>query len=106
LGIKSPSRVAWAIGANFGQSTGGGVLSALPAVGRAVDAVAGRMAGIRPVPGQPMAGLGAGLAAAPQQINHFHLDNAIDPIRVGQEIQRVLLNLKRTNGGSTGLDLG
>lgn len=106
LGIKSPSRVAHGIGLNFGQGLSGGTRASLPLVGRAVDAVAERMAGIRPIPGQPMAGLGAGPAAVPQQINHFHLDNAIDPIRVGQEIQRVLLGLKRTNGGSTGLDLG
>lgn len=106
LGIQSPSRVAWAIGANFGQATGGGVLSALPVVGRAVDAVAERMAGIRPMPGQPVAGLGAGPAAAPSINATITITDAMDPVRVGQEVQRVLLNLKRVQGVNVQLGVG
>ncbi|MFE1272063.1 hypothetical protein [Streptomyces sp. NPDC058758] len=106
LGIRSPSRVAWAIGANFGQSTGSGVLSALPAVGRAVDAVAERMAGIRPMPGQPVAGIGAGVAAGPSIIANITITDAMDPVRVGHEVQRVLLHLKRTQGINVSLGVG
>ncbi|MER6098336.1 hypothetical protein ABT154_21260 [Streptomyces sp. NPDC001728] len=105
LGIKSPSRVAHGIGLNFGQGLSGGTLASLPVVGRAVDAVAGRMAGMRPAPGLPSAGLGVGASAAAMIVNHFHIEGAMDPIRVGQEVQKVLITLKRTNGGG-GLGLG
>ncbi|MFF2773346.1 hypothetical protein ACFVU3_00415 [Streptomyces sp. NPDC058052] len=98
LGINSPSRVGWAVGANFGQSNAGGVLSTLPVVGRAVDAVAERMAGIRPIPGRPVAGVGAGPTAAAPIIANITITDAMDPVRVGQEVHRVLLKLKRTNG--------
>ncbi|MFE1266040.1 hypothetical protein [Streptomyces sp. NPDC058758] len=106
LGIRSPSRVAHGIGLNFGQGLSGGTRASLPLVGRAVDAVAERMAGIRPMPGQPVAGVGAGTPTGTVINANIHIDNAIDPIRVGQELQRVLLTLKRTNGGSAGLGLG
>ncbi|GGY29678.1 hypothetical protein GCM10010363_07660 [Streptomyces omiyaensis] len=106
LGIKSPSRVGHGIGENFGESIGGGVWRSLPGVGRAVDAVAGRMAGIRPQLGQPTAGLGAGAAGAASVTAHFHIDGAIDPVRVGQEVQRVLLSLKRTYGINIDLGVG
>ena len=106
LGIKSPSRVAHGIGLNFGQGLSGGTLASLPVVGRAVDAVAGRMAGIRPVPGQPMAGLGAGAAAGPSINATITITDAMDPVRVGQEVQRVLLSLKRTQGLNVQLGVG
>ncbi|WP_328941516.1 hypothetical protein OG259_07535 [Streptomyces sp. NBC_00250] len=99
LGIKSPSRVGHGIGSNFARSTGDGALAELAYVGRAVDAVAGRMAGMRPAPGLPAAGLGVGASGAATVVNHFHIENAMDPVRVGKEIQKVLVTLKRTNGG-------
>ncbi|WP_185909611.1 hypothetical protein [Streptomyces sp. WAC01280] len=101
LGIKSPSRVGIGIGGNFGRSLGDGTLAELPYVGRAVDTVAGRMAAMRPMPGRPATGLGVtgqALAAAPVTIN---IHGATDPARVGQEVQRVLLRLKRINGGGS-----
>ncbi|KAA6211777.1 hypothetical protein [Streptomyces filamentosus] len=104
LGIKSPSRVAHGIGLNFGQGLSGGTRASLPLVGRAVDAVAGRMAGIRPMLGQPVAGLGAGPAAAAPIIANITITDAMDPVRVGQEVQKVLLKLKRVNG--INVDLG
>ncbi|MFD3532035.1 hypothetical protein [Streptomyces sp. NPDC058664] len=105
LGIKSPSRVAHAIGVNFGQGLSGGTIASLPSVGRAVDTVAARMAGMRPMPGRPSAGLGVGASGAATVVNHFHIEGAMDPVRVGQEVQKVLIKLKRTNGGG-GLGLG
>ncbi|MFD0074252.1 hypothetical protein ACFVIY_17645 [Streptomyces sp. NPDC127166] len=100
LGIKSPSRVAHGIGLNFGQGLSGGARASMPMVGSAVDALAGRMAGI-----QPTAGLGVVGGGGATFVNHFHIENAMDPVRVGQEVQKVLIRLKRTNGGG-GLGLG
>lgn len=94
LGIKSPSRVGMAIGANFGQSIGGGVVSALPVVGRAVDAVAGRMSGMRPLPGRPAAGAAGGGTTV-----HVTIQGAIDPVSTAKQVQKVLRTLERTNGG-------
>ncbi|MFB7364158.1 hypothetical protein [Streptomyces hydrogenans] len=106
LGIKSPSRVGHGIGANFGTSIGGGVWTSLPVVGRAVDAVAQRMAGIRPMPSLPAAGLGAGSGTGGTVIHaHFKIDT-FDPVRAGQEVQRVLLSLKRTQGVNVNLGVG
>ncbi|MFE2555965.1 hypothetical protein ACFXGT_08005 [Streptomyces sp. NPDC059352] len=105
LGIKSPSRVAHSIGLNFGQSLGGGTLASLPDVGRAVDTVAGRMAGIRPMPGRPTAGLAAGQAGAGAVVNHFHIQGAVDPVSTAKQIRTLLLKDKRTNGGK-GLGIG
>ncbi|MFH8627749.1 hypothetical protein ACH4A8_38680 [Streptomyces vietnamensis] len=98
LGIKSPSRVGQAIGLNFGQSIGGGALSALPAVGRAVDAVAGRMAGMRPMPGLS-AGLGMPAVAAGGPPVYITVQGAIDPVGTAKQIQRLLLKDKRVSGG-------
>ncbi|MFF5421797.1 hypothetical protein [Streptomyces misionensis] len=106
LGIKSPSRVAHGIGLNFGQGLSGGTRASLPLVGRAVDAVAERMAGIRPMPGVPVAGVGAGAAAGPSITANITITDAMDPVRVGQEVQRVLLSLKRTQGINVDLGVG
>ncbi|MGW4050793.1 hypothetical protein ACWENA_08165 [Streptomyces sp. NPDC004779] len=100
LGIKSPSRVAHAIGANFGQSTGDGVLSALPVVGRAVDAVAGRMASIRPLPGRPAAGLGLSGGGAGTTVYNITVQGAVDPVSTAKQIQTLLLKDKRLSGGN------
>ncbi|MFE1903806.1 hypothetical protein ACFW96_09060 [Streptomyces gardneri] len=105
LGIKSPSRVGMAIGANFGQSVGGGVVSALPNIGRAVDVVASRMAGMRPAPGLPAAGLGVSAAAAGGAPVYITVQGAIDPVSTAKQLQKVLITLRRTNGGG-GLSLG
>lgn len=54
---------------------------------------------------QPSPGRAAASSSGAVTINHFHIENAMDPVRVGQEVQKVLLKLKRTNGGE-GLGLG
>ncbi|MFC9700933.1 hypothetical protein ACFTWD_09605 [Streptomyces sp. NPDC056943] len=99
LGIKSPSRVGIGIGGNFGRSVGDGALAELPYVGRAVDAVAGRMAGMRPMPGLPAAGLGVSAAAAGGSPVYITVQGAIDPVSTAKQLQKVLITLKRTNGG-------
>ena len=103
LGIKSPSRVAHGIGLNFGQGLSGGTLASLPMVGRAVDTVAGRMAGMRPTPGRPVAGIGAGASAAGGMTVHLTVNGAIDPVGTAKTIQKTLLQLKRTSGVDTNL---
>ncbi|MGW0032128.1 hypothetical protein ACWDXD_20160 [Streptomyces sp. NPDC003314] len=100
LGIKSPSRVGMAIGANFGQSIGGGVVSALPTVGRAVDTVAGRMVGMRPAAGRPAGALSGGA-----RIYNITVKESLDPVGTAKRIQQALRTLDRTNGGG-GLKIG
>ncbi|RSS59781.1 hypothetical protein [Streptomyces sp. WAC01280] len=99
LGIKSPSRVGIGIGGNFGRSVGDGALAELPYVGRAVDAVAGRMAGMRPMPGLPAAGLGVSASAGGGSPVYITVQGAIDPVSTAKQLQKVLVTLKRTNGG-------
>ncbi|WP_187283812.1 hypothetical protein [Streptomyces sp. adm13(2018)] len=98
LGIKSPSVVGQAIGLNFGQSIGGGALASLPTVGRAVDAVAERMAGMRPSSGRPAAGVAAGAAAGAAQVNNWYVQT-LEPGEAARAIQKVLLADKRASGG-------
>ncbi|MDV5147176.1 hypothetical protein R1T08_24115 [Streptomyces sp. SBC-4] len=105
LGINSPSRVGHGIGSNFGRSTGDGALAELPYVGRAVDAVAGRMASMRPMPGLPAAGLGVSASAGGGSPVYITVQGAIDPVSTAKQLQRVLVTLRRTNGGG-GLSLG
>ncbi|MFD3333511.1 hypothetical protein ACFWV1_12825 [Streptomyces sp. NPDC058700] len=99
LRIKSPSQVAHGLGLNFGQGLGGGALASLPFVGRAVDTVAGRMSGIRPMPGRVAAGLGVSAAAGGGTQINITVHGAIDPVGTAKQIERVLLKLNRTNGG-------
>ncbi|GGU90935.1 hypothetical protein GCM10010275_29910 [Streptomyces litmocidini] len=102
LGIRSPSRVAHGIGLNFGQGLSGGTLASLPLVGRAVDTVAGRMAGIRPMAGAS-AGLGVPAAAGGGSPVYITVQGAVDPVSTAKQIRTLLLKDKRTNGGK---DLG
>lgn len=105
LGINSPSKVGHAIGENYGHSVGSGALASLPYVGRAVDTVAGRMASMRPMPGLPAAGLGVSAAATSGSPVYITVQGAIDPVSTAKQLQKVLVTLKRTNGGG-GLSLG
>jgi hypothetical protein len=65
-------------------------------------AVAGGKAAMAPAPGRP-----AGTAARTVVFSPtFNIDGAMDPIAVGKQIQKVLLNLKRHGGGNIDLGLG
>ncbi|MFD5370825.1 hypothetical protein [Streptomyces sp. NPDC127103] len=99
LGIKSPSRVAHAVGLNFGQGLSGGTLASLPSVGRAVDTVAGRMAAISPMPGRPSAGRAAADTGVGGSVVNVTVQGAIDPVSTAKQIQKVLLADKRISGG-------
>ncbi|MGW6418849.1 hypothetical protein [Streptomyces sp. NPDC055055] len=100
LGIRSPSRVGFGIGENYGDSIGGGARAALPRVGRAVDAIAGRMANMRPVPGLPAAGRAATGGAGHVTNHYITVQGAIDPVSTAKQIQKVLLKDKRAAGGT------
>lgn len=99
LGINSPSKVGWGLGENYGDSIGGGARAALPRVGRAVDAIAGRMANMRPVPGLPAAGRAFTGGAGHVTNYYITAENAIDPVSTAKQIQKVLLQDKRLSGG-------
>ncbi|MBD0707397.1 MULTISPECIES: hypothetical protein [unclassified Streptomyces] len=102
LGIRSPSRVAWGITTNFVRSLGGGALAGIPYLDGVMGKVAGRMAGINPMPGRPAAGLAAnGTGAGGGMTVNVTVQGAIDPMSTARQIQKVLLELKRTGGGVT-----
>jgi hypothetical protein len=65
-------------------------------------ALASGKAALAPAPGRP-----AGTAARTVVFSPtFNIDGAMDPIAVGKQIQKVLLNLKRHGGGNIDLGLG
>ncbi|MFJ6810660.1 hypothetical protein ACIQRK_32430 [Streptomyces anulatus] len=103
LGIKSPSTVAAVSGGYFTQGVAKGAVDQLPVLDRAMGAVAGRMAGMRPVVGRPaFAGGGAVVH------NHYQVDvhGAMDPVAVGRELQKVLVKFGRTQGATVQLKVG
>lgn len=96
LGIKSPSTVAAVSGGYFTQGVAKGAVDQLPVLDRAMSAVAGRMAGMRPVIGRPaFAGAGAG---GPVYNITIDVRDAMDPVAVGRELERVMTRFKRGQG--------
>lgn len=104
LGIKSPSTVAAASGGYFTEGVAKGAVDRLPVLDRAMGAVAGRMAGMRPVIGRPaFAGGGAGGG----QVIHANITvQTLDPAAGAREIEKVLLKLSRSRGGTVTLKVG
>jgi hypothetical protein len=102
LGIKSPARAMIPDGINTARGIAVGVVQGIPHVDRAMQAVAGRMAGraaISPTAGRAVA-MAGGQASAPIVIN---VDGALDPESVAQQIHTLLIGYKRHRGGG---DLG
>ncbi|MFD8404670.1 hypothetical protein ACFV1G_08300 [Streptomyces anulatus] len=96
LGIKSPSTVAAVSGGYFTQGVAKGAVDQLPVLDKAMGAVAGRMAGMRPVIGRPaFAGAGGGGPVYNIQID---VRDAMDPVAVGREIERVMKRFGRGQG--------
>ncbi|WP_405431100.1 hypothetical protein [Streptomyces anulatus] len=96
LGIKSPSTVAAVSGGYFTQGVAKGAVDQLPVLDRAMSAVAGRMSGMRPVIGRPaVAGGGAG---GPVYNITIEVRDAMDPVAVGRELERVMTRFKRGQG--------
>ncbi|MEU0634006.1 hypothetical protein [Streptomyces sp. NPDC005989] len=96
LGIKSPSRVMAELGRYSTEGLAVGLTERMPVLDRALGAVTDRVASAQPVIGRP-AVVGGGAGTQPVQIQ-IDVHGAMDPVAVGREIQRVLLQLKRTHG--------
>ncbi|MFI2084315.1 hypothetical protein ACH43Y_28650 [Streptomyces rubiginosohelvolus] len=104
LGIKSPSTVAAVSGGFFTKGVAKGAVDQLPVLDRAMGAVAGRMADMRPVIGRPaFAGAGAG---GPVYNISIDIRDAMDPVAVGRELQKVLVKFGRTQGATVQLKVG
>lgn len=102
LGIKSPSTVMAQLGRYTTQGLARGLVDAVPHVDRALGVVAGRVAGTRPVLGRPaVAGAGGG-----GMVVNVRIEQAMDPVAVGREIQRVLVRFGRAQGASVRLSVG
>jgi chorismate mutase len=103
LGIKSPSRVMAQLGAYSTQGLARGLIEGVPVLDRALGVVTGRVAGAQPVLGRAaVAGAGGGVV---YNVN-VTVQEAMDPIAVGRELQRVIVQLGRAQGGTVRLNLG
>ncbi|WP_406420055.1 hypothetical protein [Streptomyces sp. NBC_00842] len=104
LGIKSPSRVMAQLGRYSTEGLAVGLTERMPMLDRALGAVTDRVASAQPVIGRP-AVVGGGSGSRPVQIQ-IDVHGAMDPVAVGRELQRVLLQLKRTQGVNVQLGVG
>lgn len=103
LGIKSPSTVMARLGVYSTQGLATGLTQGMPVLDRALGAVAGRVTGIQPVMGRPVAtGMGGGTVYQIQVDVH----DAMDPVAVGREFQRVLVEFGRVQGSTVQLKVG
>ncbi|MFE2132232.1 hypothetical protein ACFW9X_03135 [Streptomyces sp. NPDC059466] len=103
LGIKSPSRVMAELGSYSTQGLARGLIEGVPHLDRALGVVTGRMAGAQPVIGR------AAAAGAGGGVNYYvtvQIDQAMDPVAVGRELQRVIVQLGRAQGAKVSLNLG
>ncbi|MGW6210932.1 hypothetical protein [Streptomyces sp. NPDC055109] len=108
LGIKSPATKMVPDGINTAKGVAVGVLAGLPHIERAMDTVAGRMTGraaVRLTPGRGAvaAGMGGGGVVYNIAVN---VEQAMDPIAVGQEFQRILIQLGRAQGATINISPG
>lgn len=103
LGIRSPSRVMAEDGRFTMDGFLGGLDERMPALRRAMGAVADEVAATRPALGRPAVSPGTGGGAAHVQID---VHGALDPVAVGREIQKALLQLKRAHGVNINLGVG
>jgi hypothetical protein len=103
LGIKSPSTVMAKLGAFSTQGLARGLVDGVPVLDRALDVVTGRVAGAQPVLGRAAVGAaGGGIVYNVSVV----VQEAMDPIAVGRELQRVLVQLGRAQGATVKLNLG
>ncbi|MER5601522.1 hypothetical protein [Streptomyces sp. NPDC002265] len=102
LGIKSPARKMIPDGINVARGVASGVVAGLPHVDRAMDTVAGRIAGraaIAPSAGRAAAVAGGGGGMVVQVT--VQVAPTADRIGIAKEIQTTLLALKRDSGGGS-----
>ncbi|MGW0795194.1 hypothetical protein [Streptomyces sp. NPDC002692] len=104
LGIRSPSRVMAELGAYSTKGLALGLIEGVPHLDRALGVVTGRMASTQPVIGRAAPATGAGGG-----VNYYvtvQIDQAMDPVAVGRELQRVIIQLGRAQGAKVSLNLG
>ncbi|WP_425832559.1 hypothetical protein [Streptomyces fractus] len=102
LGIRSPSRVMAEVGRYSTEGLAAGLTERTPVLDRALGTVAGRVAGTRPVIGRPAvaAGAGGGMNV------YVTIGNAMDPVAVAREFQKVLVRYGRAQGATVSLQVG
>lgn len=106
LGISSPAKKMIPDGINTARGIGLGVLQGLPYIDSAMSAAAGRMTGVVGV--GAVAGRAAVASAGGGVVYQVQVDvhEAMDPIAVGRELQRVLIQLGRAQGATVILQPG
>ncbi|MEU0359913.1 hypothetical protein [Streptomyces cyaneofuscatus] len=105
LGIKSPSKVGAVSGGFYTKGVAKGAVDELPVLDRAMGAVAGRMATMRPTVGRPAVTAGA-VGGGGQTIQAHITVTSLDPLAAAREVQKMLLQLSRTHGTSVTLKVG
>ncbi|MEV3946971.1 hypothetical protein AB0K57_04815 [Streptomyces halstedii] len=104
LGIKSPSRVMAQLGRYTTEGLAVGMRERLPVLDGALAAVSGRVAATRPVISRAaVAGAGAGGVVYNIPIT---IEQAMDPVAVGRELQKVLVKFGRAQGATVQLKVG
>ncbi|MER7806171.1 hypothetical protein [Streptomyces sp900116325] len=103
LGIRSPSRVMAQLGRYSTEGLAVGLTDRMPVLDRALSAVTDRVASARPVIGRPAVAGGTGGVTVH---NHIEIQGAMDPVAVGREVQKVLVQFGRVQGGTVTLKAG
>ncbi|MDX3343712.1 hypothetical protein PV409_37820 [Streptomyces sp. ME02-6979.5a] len=94
LGIKSPSTVMAQLGRYTTEGLAVGMRQRLPVLDQALAAVSDRVTGMRPVVGRPaVAGAGGRVYNVTVTV-----EQAMDPVAVGREIERVMNRFGRAQG--------
>ena len=104
LGIKSPSTVMAKLGAYSTQGLARGLVDGMPVLDQALAVVSGRVAGTQPVLGRP-AIAGADGGGVIYNVN-VTVEQAMDPVAVGRELQRIFVQFGRAQGATVRLNLG
>ncbi|MFE2941043.1 hypothetical protein ACFXKG_18560 [Streptomyces sp. NPDC059255] len=101
LGIRSPARKLMPDGANATKGLAVGLVQGIPFLDQALATVTGRVAATRPALGVPTVGA-AGAAGAVMNVD-IRVEGAMDPVAVAQQVQKLLLMLKRNQGVNVNL---
>ncbi|MEE4493585.1 hypothetical protein [Streptomyces sp. BE230] len=103
LGIKSPSTVMAQVGRYSTEGLAQGITQPMPMLDAALGEVSGRVAGMQPVIGRPAVTGGGGGVVYNVAVT---VEQAMDPVAVGREVQRVLVQLGRAQGATVSLSVG
>ncbi|QQZ54157.1 hypothetical protein IFE09_11380 [Streptomyces microflavus] len=98
LGIASPARKLIPDGVNSARGVAVGLVEGLPYIDRAMGAVAGRMAGMRPAVGRAALGRAGGSSGGGINVNVTFTGLVTDPIATAKQIQKVLADYALATG--------